>query len=78
MQVTNDDRIDAYLRLNQVLKIIPISRSTWYRGMKAGIYPKQVRLSHRVAAWRESEVRRCLDRLNAFASQSSGNPPSRS
>ena len=68
MHAANDHDDDYYLRLKQVLKIIPVSRSTWYRGMKAGIYPEPVRLSHRVAAWKVSEVRQCLARLNSAGS----------
>jgi len=30
------------LRLPQTLKIIPVSRSTWYLGVKRGAYPSPV------------------------------------
>jgi len=32
-------KIDALLRLPEVLAIFPISRSTWYQGIKDGRYP---------------------------------------
>lgn len=47
---------ETYLRLKQVLQIIPVSRSTWYRGIKAGVYPSPVRLSTNIAAWKYSDV----------------------
>jgi prophage regulatory protein len=78
MQQYHHERIDTYLRLKQVLKIIPVSRSTWYRGIQAGIYPTPVRLSHRVAAWKKSEIMRCLEQLDAAASQSLKNLPNHS
>lgn len=75
---TELETIESYLRLDQILKIIPVSRSTWYRGMKTGLYPKQVRLSYRVAAWKSSEVKECLARLGTSGDSSLQNPPNHS
>lgn len=36
--------------------IIPVSRTTWYDGVKRGIYPAPLKLSARVSAWRASEI----------------------
>lgn len=44
------------LRLKQVLEIYPVSRSTWYSGIKAGIYPKGERISARAVAWHEEDI----------------------
>lgn len=44
------------LRLPQVLEIIPVSRSTWYRGMKEGRYPQPIKLSTRAVGWKESDI----------------------
>ena len=44
------------LRLKQVLDIYPVSRSTWYSGIKAGIYPKGERISARAVAWHEEDI----------------------
>lgn len=54
---------ETYLRLKQVLEIIPVSRSTWYRGVKAGTYPKSVKLSRRAVGWKSSEIWKCLAQL---------------
>ena len=48
--------IETLMRLHHVLSIIPVSRSTWYRGMNSGIYPKPVKLSDNIVAWRSSEI----------------------
>lgn len=53
------------LRLPEVLKILPISKSTFYEGIDVGLFPKPVRLGKRTVAWRESDVRAAIDRLNA-------------
>lgn len=44
-------------RLPAVLAHVPISRSSWFAGVKAGRYPKPVRLSERRVAWRASDIR---------------------
>lgn len=35
---------------------IPVSRSTWYAGIKAGRFPKPVSLSEGIAVWRTSDI----------------------
>jgi len=35
--------------------LIPVSKSTWWKGVKEGRFPQPVRLS-RVTCWRESEI----------------------
>jgi prophage regulatory protein len=45
-----------YLRLPQVLERIPVSKSTWWNGVKKGIFPKSVKLSQRVTVWLEADI----------------------
>ena len=61
----------GYLRIYQILgdpkatppipAIIPISKSTWWAGVKSGRYPKPVKLSERCTAWRVEDIRSLLD-----------------
>ena len=44
------------LRLSEVLEIIPISKSSWWAGVKAGKYPKPIKLGPRTTCWRLSDV----------------------
>jgi prophage regulatory protein len=44
-------------RLPAVLAHVPISRSSWFAGVKSGRYPKPIRISERRVAWRASEIR---------------------
>lgn len=53
----------GFLRLRQILVVIPISRSAWWKGVRAGHYPSAVKLSARVTAWRVEDVRRLIARL---------------
>lgn len=52
------------LRLPQVLKIFPVSKSTWWSGVKTGRYPAPVKPSRRTTAWRHSDI---LDLIESLA-----------
>ena len=41
--------------------IIPVSRSTWWAGVKSGRYPKPVKLGPRITAWRISDIIALID-----------------
>lgn len=46
----------AFLRLPQVLALVPISKSSWWKGCRTGIYPKPVKLGPRTTAWRAEDI----------------------
>ncbi len=48
--------IDRILRINTVLDRTGLSRSTLYRKINQGTFPKQIAISERCAGWRESAV----------------------
>lgn len=57
----------GYLRLSQIVgnkkaspaipPIIPISKASWWRGVKDGRYPKAVKLTARTTVWRVEDIR---------------------
>lgn len=50
------------LRVNQILRFIPISRSSWWSGVKTGRFPKPVKyLGKRTTAWRVADIRRLIE-----------------
>jgi predicted DNA-binding transcriptional regulator AlpA len=51
------------LRLPDVLRYIPVSRSTIYSKIKSGAWPAPVRISQRVVAWKASDIRDLLERF---------------
>ena len=53
MQTDTPDRI---LRLGAVLNRTGLTRSTLYRKIQTGTFPKQVRIATRCTGWRESAV----------------------
>lgn len=56
--------VDAgYLRLREVLKVFPVSKSTWWHGIKEGKYPAGVKLSARTTAWKVTDIIRLLEEV---------------
>jgi len=51
----------GFIRLPQVLSIYPVSKSTWWEGIRVGKYPQGVKLSGRVTAWRVQDIRRLIE-----------------
>lgn len=56
----------GYLRLPQVLEVIPVSRSTWWQGVKTGRFPKPVKLSARITAWRVEDIRALMNEIDSL------------
>lgn len=52
----------GYIRLPAVLKIYPVSKSTWWAGIKSGKYPAGVKLSQRVTAWKVDDIRTLIQK----------------
>lgn len=48
---------DRLLRLEQIIPgLIPVSKTSWWNGIKAGIFPPGLKLGPRTRAWKESEI----------------------
>ena len=58
----------GFLRLSQILKnYLPISRTSWFEGVKAGRFPKPVKLGPRISGYRAEDVADLIKRLGAQA-----------
>jgi len=40
--------------------IIPVSRSTWWAGVKSGRFPQPIKLGPRITAWRVEDIRELI------------------
>jgi predicted DNA-binding transcriptional regulator AlpA len=62
---------DALIRLSLLLafSLIPFSTSTLWRRVRANTFPKPVRLSPQVTAWRVGEIREWLKNPGEFVCQ---------
>jgi len=54
----------GFLRLPQVLSIIPVGKTNWWKGVKSGRFPKPVKLSERCTAWRAEDIRELIKSLS--------------
>ena len=62
----------GYVRLPQIVgdskakppipAVIPVSKSTWWAGVKDGRYPKPVKLGPRITAWKVEDIRALIER----------------
>jgi prophage regulatory protein len=51
-------------RLKSIIKPqgpIPVSRSTWWAGVKSGRFPAPVKLGPRITAWRDADIQQLID-----------------
>ena len=59
----------GFLRLSQVLKLIPICKTKWYAGVKDGHFPKPVALGPRTAGYRVQDIKGLIERLGSQATR---------
>jgi prophage regulatory protein len=55
----------GFLRLSSILSPngpIPVSKSTWWAGVRDGRFPKPLKISARVTVWRAEEIRALFER----------------
>ena len=53
----------GFVRLPQVLQLIPISKSAWWDGCKSTRFPKPVKLGPRTAAWRAEDIAGLIEQI---------------
>lgn len=52
------------LRLQQVLERIPVSKSTWWAGVRSGRFPESIRMGERCTMWRESDIDAWIEKIS--------------
>lgn len=55
------------LRAQEVLQLLPISRSALYEGVKNGTYPKPVKLGGKMSAWYVRDIVNYIEGLKECA-----------
>ena len=53
----------GFLRLNQVLELLPIGKSTFWAGIKTGRFARPVKLGVRTSAWRREDIIALLEKF---------------
>lgn len=69
----------GFLRIKQIVgdpkadppipAVIPVSKSTWWAGVRSGRYPKPINLSPRTTVWAVGDIRALIERLSNPAPQ---------
>jgi prophage regulatory protein len=54
----------GFVRLSQVLEVIPLGKTCWWEGVKSGRFPKPVKLSERCIAWKAEDIRNLIKQLS--------------
>lgn len=62
----------GFIRIQQILgnskavppipAIIPVAKSTWWAGVKKGIFPQPLKLSPKVTVWRVEDIREFIEK----------------
>lgn len=50
----------GFVRLSDILRVLPIGRSTWWAWVKTGKAPAGVKIGANTTAWRAEEIRELL------------------
>jgi predicted DNA-binding transcriptional regulator AlpA len=48
------------VRLHDILRFVPVGKSSWWKGVNSGRYPKPVKLGPRTTAWRVEDIRELI------------------
>ncbi|WP_286952853.1 MULTISPECIES: helix-turn-helix transcriptional regulator [Aminobacterium] len=59
----------GFLRLPDVLKIIPVSSATWYNGIREGRFPKGIRITGNTVGWRVQDIKALVRKIEEEASE---------
>lgn len=72
LELKNDNSVNVvqiprhgFLRLRQVLLLIPISKSAWWAGVKEGRFPPSIKLSTRTTVWSAEDIFGLVEQLRA-------------
>ena len=53
----------GFLRLSQVLDLIPVSKSTWWDGVKEKRFPQPVKIGPKTTVWRVEDIRAFINHI---------------
>lgn len=60
----------GFLRLSSIIAPhgpIPVSKSTWWEGVRSGRFPKPVKIGTRMTVWRVEDVLALIERISGFS-----------
>lgn len=51
-----------------ILPIIPVAKSTWWAGVKSGVFPQPLKMSPQVTVWRVEDIRALITEIEKRSS----------
>ena len=61
--------LTGFMRLPQILQLIPVSKSTWWQGCRDGRFPKPVKLGPKTTAWRVEDIAALIERIGSSSNE---------
>lgn len=55
--------IDGFIRLNEVLAILGLKKTTFQKGIREGVIPKPYKFGPRISLWSIEEIRSVVDKI---------------
>ena len=64
----------GFVRLTQVLAVIPLGKTSWWKGVKSGRFPKPIKLSEHCTAWKAEDIHSLIKQLSDQTPKNEPNP----
>lgn len=53
----------GFAKIPQILAVIPVSRSTWWAGVKTGRFPAPIKLGANTTVWRAEDIHNLIKQI---------------
>lgn len=54
----------GFLRIQTILQIFPIGKSTWWAGCRTGRFPKPIKIGKRTTVWKAEDIKSLVESYN--------------
>jgi prophage regulatory protein len=54
----------GFVRISQILEVIPLGKTSWWAGVKSGRFPKPIKLTEHTTAWRAEDIHKLIKQLS--------------
>jgi len=60
---------EGFVRLNQILNFIPISKASWWKWVTSGKAPPGIKIGRNTTVWRAEDIKNLLQKLSVGESK---------
>lgn len=53
----------GFAKIPQILSVIPVSRSTWWAGVKTGRFPAAIKLGENTTVWKAEDIHALIKQI---------------